>query len=123
MNTAKRFTNFSDQDFSCSWNKEIYTVKAKETILLPGYLADHLAKHLIDRELTKEGVPTDRIPAREEKMQLCLGEVEIKTTSEEKLEVEMLNKQEDEAPKNEAPKKEKKWGKNKKNKEEDQFEG
>ena len=53
MNTAKRFTNFSNEDFIGIWNKEQFPFKAGETMLLQGYLADHFAKHLVDRELGK----------------------------------------------------------------------
>lgn len=91
MNTAKRFTNFSNEDFTWAWGKEPYTVKANETILLPCYLADHLAKHLINRELGKLGIATDRQTERDKMMSLANGEVIIDATSPEKLEVDMMN--------------------------------
>ena len=53
MNVAKRFTNFSDEDFSWKWNGVNYNFPAGETIMLQEYLVEHFAKHLIDRELHK----------------------------------------------------------------------
>ncbi len=45
------FTNPTSRDFTHSYNSKPYTIKAGQTILLPGDLAEHLAKHLINREL------------------------------------------------------------------------
>lgn len=122
MNTAKRFTNFSNEDFIGIWNKEQFPFKAGETMLLQGYLADHFAKHLVDRELGKLGIPVDRKDERERLLKLAMGEVEIEATSPEKLEAAMLNDEAEEI-KEEKPKKEKKEKKIKKSKDEDEFEG
>lgn len=53
------FTNFSNEDFTQKWDNVPYTFKAGESKYLPGYLAEHFAKHLIDRELNKNGKRTD----------------------------------------------------------------
>ena len=124
MNTAKRFTNFSSEDFTWKWGKEPYTVKANETILLPSYLADHLAKHLIDRELGKSGIATDRQSERDKMMSLANGEVVIDATSPEKLEVDMMNEPEVEVKVEKIVKKIDKRSKEyKKSKDEAEFEG
>lgn len=125
MNTAKRFTNFSNEDFIGVWNKEQFKFKAGETMLLQGYLADHFAKHLIDRELGKLGIPVDRKDEREKMLKLAMGEIEIKAESEVKLEAAMLNeevKEEVKEVKEAKPVREKRTWK-KKSKDEEQFEG
>jgi len=131
MNTAKRFTNFSNETFIGVWNKEQFPFKAGETMLLQGYLADHFAKHLIDRELGKLGIPVDRKDERERMLALAMGEVVIEATSPEKLEAEMLNEDEDKNERGASnpeesmliEKKEKRTWKKKKSKDEEEFEG
>ena len=49
--SAVAFTNISSIDFTWEWNSKPYSVKAGETKYFPIFLAKHLAKHLIDREL------------------------------------------------------------------------
>lgn len=48
-----------DEDFSHTWDKEPYTIKAGQSLHFPKWLAEHLAKHLVDRELNKLKLPTD----------------------------------------------------------------
>lgn len=50
------FHNWSDRDFSWTWGGEGTTFKAGSKVLLPDYLANHFAKHFIDRELTLQGL-------------------------------------------------------------------
>lgn len=45
------FTNFTSKDFEGQWNKKIYVLKAGRQYYLALYLAEHFAKHLVDREL------------------------------------------------------------------------
>ena len=45
------FTNWTDRDFEHTWNKRLYRFKANKSYYLPFYLAEHFAKHLVDREL------------------------------------------------------------------------
>jgi hypothetical protein len=47
------------EDFTHTWDKEPYTVKSGESKHFPKWLAEHLVKHLLDRELNKLGLPTD----------------------------------------------------------------
>lgn len=91
METAKRFTNFSDETFIGVWDKQEYKIEAGETMMLQSYLAEHFAKHLIDKELTKEGIPTNRQDERKRLMNLCLGGESLKAESKEELETKMLN--------------------------------
>lgn len=55
MNEAKRFYNFTTEDFIGMWDSVEYPVLAGESMMLPGYLADHFAKHLVNREMQNEG--------------------------------------------------------------------
>ena len=47
------FTNYSDEEFEGRWNKKVYRLKANKSYYLPFYLAEHFAKHLVNRELNK----------------------------------------------------------------------
>lgn len=47
------FTNFSEEEFEGRWNKKIWRLKAGRSYYLPFYLAEHFAKHLVNRELNK----------------------------------------------------------------------
>jgi hypothetical protein len=91
MQTAKRFTNFSEELFIHKWNSEEWKFNPGETVLLQGYLAEHFAKHLVDREMQKEGKPINDFATRNLMMSKCLGGVEIKAESPEKLGAAMLN--------------------------------
>lgn len=95
MNTAKRFTNFSDEDFTGEWNSEKFLIKKGETLLLQDYLAEHFAKHLIDRELNKQKINTSLQVERQKLYNLICGSVEVESSSPEKLETEILNKKEE----------------------------
>lgn len=95
MPTATRFTNFSKKDFNGIWDKEEFLIKAGESVMLQTYLASHFAKHLIDRELTTQGIPTNHKVKRNEMLDLCLGKVKVEATSQVKLETEMLNQKEE----------------------------
>ena len=53
MNKAIKFKNFSDEDFTHKYDGVPYTIKAGETITLPGYLAEHFCHHLVNREMMK----------------------------------------------------------------------
>jgi hypothetical protein len=45
------FHNWSDQDFTWTFGNEPTTFKAGQRVILPDYLANHFAKHFVDREL------------------------------------------------------------------------
>lgn len=50
MRTAL-FTNFSDEPITVYWDGKPKTFKAGQSIYMPDYLAQHFAKHLVNREL------------------------------------------------------------------------
>jgi len=52
---SKLFTNFTGKDFTYPYNSKPYTVEAGKTKSYPVFLANHLAKHLIDREIISSG--------------------------------------------------------------------
>lgn len=49
------FYNFTDTNFTFTYDKETYTVKAGQRESFPEFLALHGAKHLVDRELIRSG--------------------------------------------------------------------
>lgn len=91
MPTAKRFTNFSDELFVGIWDKVDYPIEAGETVLIQDFLAEHFAKHLIDRELTKQDIPTGSEIRRRELYAKCVGVTTIKAEDPTKLRSEILN--------------------------------
>ena len=87
---AVLFTNWTNEDFSYTWDKEPYNFPKGSSIMLQDYLANHFAKHLIDRELNKQGIPTNHF-SRQEMLQKCFGEIITANTSAQ-LETDILNK-------------------------------
>lgn len=69
------FTNFTDEDFDGRWNESInhkvWRLKAGKSYYLPFYLAEHFAKHLVDRELNKRNLPTNHF-SRQELLDKCV---------------------------------------------------
>ena len=59
MKTAL-FTNFSEETFTGYWNGKGKTFKPGQSVYMPNYLAEHFAKHLVNRELLRvkpDGTP------------------------------------------------------------------
>lgn len=59
MKTAL-FTNFSDQEFIGYWDGKGKKFAPGESVYMPDYLAQHFAKHLVNRELLRlkpDGTP------------------------------------------------------------------
>lgn len=52
MKTAQ-FTNFTDQDFTGWWDGKSREFPSGSSTYMPDYLAQHYAKHLVNRELLK----------------------------------------------------------------------
>lgn len=88
---AIRFTNFSDEDFIGKWDKIEYPIKAGQTIMFEEFKANHFAQHLINRELTRQGIPTNRMLEREKMLKKCLGDILAEAESESELNSKMLN--------------------------------
>lgn len=89
------FTNWTNEDFTHSWDGEPYTFLAGTSTLLPQYLAEHFAKHLTDRELQKKGFTVNHF-SRPEYLAKTLSEG-IEAPSPTKMEIEILNRQNVEA--------------------------
>jgi hypothetical protein len=67
MNSAK-FVNFSNEDFIGYWDGRERIIKAGQSINLPAYLAQHYAKHLVNRELLRKDASGNSIYPNGEKM-------------------------------------------------------
>ena len=93
MQAAKKFHNYSTEDFTGFWDKVAYTVKAGETIMLPGFLADHIAKHFVDREMMKENkvVALNSEFSRKPYLDKCFVGESIAVHNELEAEVKALN--------------------------------
>jgi hypothetical protein len=92
---AIRFTNFSDEDFVGVWSKIEYPIKAGETMMFEDFKAKHFAKHLIDRELNKKEIPTNRMLDRMKMEKMCLGGILAEAETASELESKMLNVKEE----------------------------
>lgn len=57
-----KFINFSNEDFTYTWNKVPYVFPAGEFRFMEKNLGDHFAKHLVNRELLKLGKENDTSP-------------------------------------------------------------
>lgn len=82
LNTAVLFTNWTQEDFTCKWggNPFLFKARTSEWISVGTYehnlgLAKHFAKHLTDRELNNQNVPTDHF-TREEYEKNCFIDLE-----------------------------------------------
>lgn len=90
------FTNYTNVNFTFTYDKETYTVHAGETANYPEFLALHGAKHLVDRELIRDGkvkqlndlTERDLLFAKILGKPIVYGDKEIKEESVEKIEVE-----------------------------------
>lgn len=54
MNELWVVQNITDTDFDIKWAGQVTLIKAGEKRVVPEYLADHFAKHLINQILTSE---------------------------------------------------------------------
>lgn len=63
---AVEIVNPTNEDFSCRYNGELYTLKAKERKAFAKYVAFHIAKHLSTKML--EGLFTEKERADRAKM-------------------------------------------------------
>jgi len=77
-------TNISGSDFTWAWDNKPYTIKAGETKYYPEFLARHLAKHLISREL---GQNSGDFEKRERLERQILGVVQPKAPEVEDAEI------------------------------------
>jgi hypothetical protein len=84
------FTNWTDEDMTETWDKKPFTVKKGESKYLPLYLAIHLGKHLVDRELNKQGLPTNHF-SRIDLEKKCIQIDDKKDLNSVEAEIDLLN--------------------------------
>lgn len=88
----KIFTNTSKEDFSFSWDSKLYTVKARKSQAFPDYLAEHAAKHFVDRELIKSRSTNIADPGSRAKIiEKCLKDVGVVAADPLEEEIALLN--------------------------------
>lgn len=110
------FKNFSDEDFTHTWDSVPYTFKAGQEIFMEDWKALHFAKHLVQRELNKLNRPTND-PSRIGLMKKCMPTAEaIVASDQSSLQTELLNVDHDSDKLNDSMPK-------KNNKPENEFEG
>lgn len=76
---AIQFKNFTDRDFTWSFDSIPYVFKAGQTIYLEDFKAKHFAKHLVNRELDIKGIPTNNQSERAKLEVLCFPSDEVVT--------------------------------------------
>lgn len=122
------FINWTEEAYNVVWDGKVEAKLAPgEKFWLPFWLANHAAKHLVDRELNRLGLPTDHF-SRETYVAKCIGnlsDAETKETNDDPLGIKALNAnrqiEKPEEPKEEVEKP--KVSRKKKVTEEDTFEG
>jgi hypothetical protein len=82
------FTNWTKEDFTCSWDGVEYDFPAGHSMYLQDYLAHHFAKHLAQRECNRKKINFNS-PEFQEFGQKCFSGQAIESDSSLKLEVEM----------------------------------
>ena len=92
------FYNWTEEDFTWSWDSVPFEFKAGDKLYVQDYLAEHFAKHLVDRELLKQGLRTDHF-SRQELINKCIVNRDAKEQSAVKVQQEILNKNNQESEK------------------------
>ena len=95
FNNERRFifSNWSSEDFMGKWGGVEYLITKGETKEFPMYLAYHLTKHFVDREMAKAnksaliGVDDARIPFEEKTMAEITGNVDSPALANLKAEI------------------------------------
>lgn len=79
---ALQFKNFTDTDFTHSFDSVPYTFKAGQTIYLEEFKAKHFAKHLVNRELNAKNIATNNLSERAKLEAQCFPSEEAVTPLE-----------------------------------------
>lgn len=79
---ALKFRNFTDREFTWTFDSIPYTFKAGETIYMEEFKAKHFAKHLVDREMNILNIPTNMQVKRDELEKKCFTQEEAVSVSE-----------------------------------------
>lgn len=94
MTHAIPFINWTNEDFTHTWDNKALTFKAGSTTMLPDYLAKHFAKHMAFKIIaTKDQFPIfSQTSARYlELYNKCLGSAGIEVKNDLELEIALLN--------------------------------
>lgn len=98
---AKLFINWTDREFVGRWNSVEYPFAPGQSMFVEGFKADHFAKHLTNRELTKDNLAEHCSPKeiKDNKVFMdyykkCFGEATVEAPSEDELATELLNVEE-----------------------------
>ena len=87
---AIHFLNWTDQDFSWTWDSIPYDFKAKSSTLMEEWKSKFFAKHLTDRELLRAGYQVNDF-RRGDFLQKCLPDGAGIEAPSSKIETEILN--------------------------------
>lgn len=90
MEKALLFTNYSQEDFSHTWDSVKYDFPKGQSMMLESALAHHFARHLAIRELNKKGEITSSAKIKEE-LTKALGTTTVEATDKTQLEQETMN--------------------------------
>lgn len=63
---TKTVFNPTTSNFAWKWNGKEYKIPKGDSITVDIFIAEHLAKHLIDQILTDKGIPTNAEEKRKE---------------------------------------------------------
>jgi predicted amidohydrolase YtcJ len=99
IDQAILFINWTDEDFTHTWDGTPFSVASHEKKYFPAYLARHFAKHLAIREMNKLGMSLMEKDATFISMMdkaVALEEKTINANSEVELAVELMNAVQDE---------------------------
>lgn len=77
------FKNFSSEEFTWKIDGQEHTFKSAEVREMEDFEFRHFQKHLVDREMTKEGIRTNDQLKRKEYEEKCVVNVEEPKAPEE----------------------------------------
>ena len=78
IKTPVLFKNFSSEEFTWKIDGQEHTFKSAEVREMEDFEFRHFQKHLVDREMTKEGIRTNDQLKRKEYEEKCVVNVEEK---------------------------------------------
>lgn len=79
---AIKFKNHTAESFTHTFDSIPYTFEAGQEMFLEDFKATHFAKHLVDRELNRQEIPTNNMSERTKIESLCLPKDEAITPLE-----------------------------------------
>lgn len=85
------FHNWSNEDFTHSWDSVPFTFPKGEKTYLESWKADHFGKHFVDREMMKDKLQVDDQRRVDYLKKTLIGSEESKEVEAVKLETELIN--------------------------------